>query len=62
MIPLRVHSLERSKRIQHLQERLAFLNELPCVPNVTNLKFRIQNELEVLQAIDNEVINELSDL
>lgn len=62
MIPLRVHSLERSRKIQQLQERLAFLNELPCVPNVTNLKFQIQNELEVLQTIDNEVVNELSDL
>lgn len=62
MIPLRVQSLERTQKIQQLQERLNFLRELPCVPAVTNLRFEVQNQLELLQEVDKEIINELSDL
>lgn len=62
MIALRIRSYERSRRIQYLQEQIAYLGELPPTQSVLDRRNQFLGELEVIKQVDKEDIDDLEDM
>lgn len=59
MIALRIRSYERSRRIQYLQEQIAYLGELPPTQSVLDRRNQFLGELEVIKQVDKEDIDDM---